>query len=233
MIYDLTQVFRKRQNRLTLHSRVVLSTSFFLLAAGMLIFRFIGLRSGGSLSWADSWFLSSITRTCGLPGVDVNQLTDQGLIFAVFLMLIGGGPGSTTGGIKVTAVGVAAAAVLNTCAGNRDILMFRQKISTGNVLRSFTIIVLFVLLFGISTLILRWISPDIDTMEIGFETASALSTTGLSIGSTTGMLSPGGRFFIMVLMFVGRIGPFALMLSLMGRERSSAISRPEGKIIIS
>jgi len=233
VIFDLTQVFQKRQNRLTLHSRVVLVSSLILLVLGTVVFRGIGLKEGGFLGWLDAWFLAVTTRTCGLPGVDVNQLTDPGLIFASLLMLIGGAPGSTTGGIKVTAVSVAAAAILNTCAGNRETLMFKQRIPMMNVLRSFTIIILFVTLFCLGTLILRWLSPEIKTMEIGFEAASALSTTGLSIGNTTGMLPRSGRIFVMILMFVGRIGPFAMMLSLMGQEKSSTISRPEGKIIIS
>lgn len=147
-------------------------------------------------------------------------------------MLIGASPGSTGGGIKTSTVAVAVAAIINTFQGNRDVLVFRRRIPNANVLRAFTIIVLFVLLACAGAIVIQLLTRKATMMECFFEAVSAIGTTGLTIGGT-GKLTEAGKLFLSLFMFMGRIGPFTIMLFLMGREKRAHLRYPEERVIIS
>ena len=132
--------------------------------------------------------------------------------------------------MKVTVVGVAALEIINTCLGNRRVLLFRREIAMDNILKSFTIIVTFILLVAAGSAVL---SPMLAHSEqaVWFEAASALSTTGMSMDVTSALPIPA-KMLIITFMFIGRIGPFTIFLFLLDREKNSRISYPEERIII-
>ena len=111
-------------------------------------------------------------------------------------------------------------------------LIFNRKIPTMNVLRAFMIILIFTLLGAVGAVFLQTREPHMELFDITFEAISALTTTGLSIGDTTARLSADGKSFLVVLMFLGRVGPFTVLLFLLGREKHTPIQYPEERIII-
>ena len=147
-------------------------------------------------------------------------------------MLIGGAPGSTAGGMKVTTAAVAFAAIRNTLQGNREVLIFKRAIGMDVVLRAFTMLVLFLLLFLAGGILLHIVNPEgTPLIETMFESASAVTTTGASMGMT-GKLTSVGKVLVIMLMIIGRLGPFAILLFLLGREKPGQLRYPVERIII-
>ena len=234
VIYDLLQVMRKRQMTLRVHSKVVLLTSAILIVSGAVFLWLLGTVRGGAgtLGWFDAFFLSITSRTAGFTTVGLDVLPPASITMVIVWMLIGASPGSTGGGIKTSTVAVAVAAIINTFQGNRDVLVFRRRIPNANVLRAFTIIVLFVLLACAGAIVGQLLTRKATMMECFFEAVSAIGTTGLTIGGT-GKLTEAGKLFLSLFMFMGRIGPFTIMLFLMGREKRAHLRYPEERVIIS
>ena len=150
----------------------------------------------------------------------------------MLLMLIGGSPGSTAGGIKTSTVALALAAIVSTVRGDPETIVFKRHIPAVNVLRSFTIILIFTIIGGIGAMTLEMLEQHLDLASTAFEAVSALTTTGLSVGDTTARLSVNGKLLLVTWMFLGRIGPFTLLLYLMGREKPGQLKYPEERVII-
>ena len=232
VIYDLLQVARRRQNHLRVHSKLVLVTTVVLLIAGTLGLRIFGWATGKALEWPDAFFFAVTSRTCGWYTSPVAGLPNISKALIMLLMLIGGSPGSTAGGIKTSTVALALAAIIGTLRGDPETLIFKRRIPAINVLRSFTIILIFSLLGCTGALLLEMLEPDMDLASTAFEAVSALTTTGLSVGDTTARLSVNGKLLLVTWMFLGRIGPFTLLLYLMGREKPGPLKYPEERVII-
>ena len=230
VIYDLLHS-RRKITMLQIHTRLVLISSVLLIVGGTVLIKlFEYLEGNAPIAWIDAFFMSVSSRTAGYCTVPLNEMSPNSISMIVIFMMIGAAPGSTGGGMKVTVVALAVLAIINTFMGNRRVLLFRREISMDHVLKSFTIIVTFVILVAVGSAIL---SPMVDNKEqtVWFETASALSTTGMSMG-LTGVLPLAAKMLIMLFMFIGRIGPFTVLLFLMDREKVSRISYPEERIII-
>ena len=233
VIYDLLEIFKKRRLYLRLHSKVVLSTSIILLLAGTVILMLLSLDSGKPLSLFNEFCLSAFSRTAGFNSFDVGTYMTPGIgTLVIILMLIGGAPGSTAGGMKVTTAAVAFAAIRNTLLGNREVLIFKRSVSMEIVLRAFTMMVIFLLLFAFGGIVLHVLTPpEIPLLESMFEAASAVTTTGMSMGATA-RLTVSGKIFVIILMIIGRLGPFAIMLFLLSREKPGQLKYPEERVII-
>ncbi len=228
VIYDIQQFFRRRQLQLRLHSKVVISMSFILLVGGTLLFLLIDRH----MAWQDAFFLSAVSRTAGFSTIPIGELRVEILAIVIILMLIGGAPGSTAGGMKVSTFAVAIAAIFSTYKGSAAVQMFGRTIPNGNVMRSYTIIVTFILLNCAGAIFLHLLTPkQFAMMECFFESASAISTTGLSTGAT-GSLTFWGKVYLALYMFLGRVGPFTIMLFLLGREQKRHLRYPEERVII-
>ena len=232
VIYDLLQVCRKRQRALRVHSKVVIVTTAVLLVGGTVLLKLFSILSDTPIGWGESLFMSATCRTAGFACVDIASLPSVSLALCVVLMMIGGSPGSTAGGIKTSTFAVAVAAIHNTLKGNQETLLFRRRIPNVIVLRAFTIIVLFSLLGCAGVVLLQLVSPNPGITGNAFETVSALCTVGLSIGDTTVQQSVAGRLLLTVFMFIGRIGPFTFLLFLLDRERPGQLKYPEERVII-
>ena len=230
VIYDLIHT-RRKVALLKIHTRLVVISSLVLIAAGTLLIKlFEYLEGNDPIAWIDAFFMSVSSRTAGYCTVPLSELSPNSVSMIIIFMMIGAAPGSTGGGMKVTVVGVAVLAIINTFLGNRRVLLFRREIAMDNILKSFTIIVTFVLLVAVGAAVL---SPMLNQTEqaVWFEAASALSTTGMSM-DVTGTLPGMAKMLIVLFMFVGRIGPFTIFLFLLDREKVSRISYPEERIII-
>ena len=234
VIYDLLELFRGRRHYLRLHSKVVLSTSCILILLGTMLLMLLSWDVDKHLSLLNAFCLSVFSRTAGFSSFnDVATYLSPGVATVVIvLMLLGGAPGSTAGGMKVTTVAVAFAAIRNTLQGNNEVLIFKRSIGMDVVLRAFTMMVLFLLLFCVSGAVLHVLNPDgTPLIESMFEAASAVTTTGMSMG-TTAKLTDQGKIFVILLMIIGRLGPFTIMLFLLGREKPGQLKHPLERVII-
>lgn len=228
--------FRK-QRKLSLHSKVVLTTTAALLLVGFIIifiFEFTNPRTLGSLNWGGKFFgamFQSVTpRTAGANTIDITGLRQATQFFIVILMFIGASPGSTGGGIKTTTFTIMVGAVIAMMRGREDIVMFRYRLAQERVLKALTIVLLAILLILTVSMILST-TEEGDFLKILFETTSAFGTVGLSMGLTPD-LTVFGKIMISLTMFVGRLGPLTLAYAL-GRGKGKELYRhPEGKMII-
>ena len=232
VIYDLLQAARRRQTRLRVHSKLVLYTTVTLLVVGTVAIWSFGWATDKKLSWFDAFFFAVTSRTCGWYTAEVANLPHISQGFIMLLMLIGGSPGSTAGGIKTSTVALALAGIVGTLRGDPETLIFKRRVPTVNVLRALTIIILFVLLSCVGALTLELLEPLSDSHAVAFEAVSALTTTGLSVGDTTSQLSGNGKLLLVLFMFLGRVGPFTALLFLMSREKHGQLKYPEERVII-
>ena len=234
VIYDLIQVASRRQQRLRVHSKLVLYTTAVLLAGGTVAIWCFGRATEPPLAWFDAFCFAVTSRTCGCYTSPVADLPHISLVFIMLLMLIGGSPGSTAGGIKTSTVALALAGIVGTLRGDPETLVFKRRVPTVNVLRALTIIILFSLLScaGALALELTEQAQSLEASATTFEAVSALTTTGLSVGSTTSLISGKGKLLLVLFMFLGRVGPFTALLFLMGREKHGQLKYPEERVII-
>ena len=220
----------KSRKRLSVNTRLILVASAILVVGGTLGIKLLESVSGDGISYMDAFFQSVSARTAGFNSVDLNGLSQSCLTLLIILMLIGAAPGSTGGGIKLTGVALAVISIYNTFCGNQHVLLFKREIPISNVLKSFTMIITYVLLTLIGAMLLSVTLTD-RMLSATFEAASAVGTVGLSLG-VTAATSELGKITLIVLMFIGRIGPFTLFLFLMGREKASLLQYPEERVVI-
>lgn len=233
VIYDLLECFHKRRRNLRLHSKVVLCTSGILLFLGTVLTMLLSIDSGKPLSLFNAFCISAFSRTAGFSCLEGTAFFTPGVaLVCIVLMLLGGAPGSTAGGMKVTTAAVAFAAIRNTLQGNQEVLIFKRSVEMEVVLRAFTMMVIFLLLFFAGGTILHTINPShIPLLDSMFEAASAITTTGYSMG-VTGKLSGEGKLFVILLMIIGRLGPFTVLLFLLSREKPGQLKYPNERVII-
>jgi len=228
--------FRTRR-KLSLHSKVVLSMSGFLIVFGaivILIFEFTNDKTLGSLDslgkiWA-ALFQSVTPRTAGANTLDIAGLRQATQFFLVILMFIGASPGSTGGGIKTTTFTILIGAMIAMIRGKQDVVLFRFRLAQDRIFKALTL-TLFAMLLVLSTTMILTTTEDKDFLKILFEVTSAFGTVGLSMGLTP-ELSDIGKIMIMLMMFLGRLGPVTFAYSLGPRSEKELYRHPEGKITI-
>jgi len=227
----------RRNRRLSLHSKVVLSMTGALLALGAIVFFIFEVTNGktlGSLDWpAKIWaamFQSVTPRTAGANTIDIGALRHATLFFMVMLMFIGASPGSTGGGIKTTTFTTLIGAVIAMIRGKEDIVFFKYRLPRERIFKALTITMLSLLLVIAVTIMLS-ATEDREFLRLLFEATSAFGTVGLSTGITP-TLSDFGKIILSVTMFAGRLGPLTLAYALGPRAEKELYRHPEGKIII-
>ena len=218
---DLFQV--RKFGRLSLDSKIVLLTTLFLLIIGTaitLLTEYTDPDTLGSLSWPhkvlNAFFQSVTARTAGFSTINMANLANYALFFTMLLMYIGGAAGSTAGGIKVNTFGMLAATMWSTMRGRERPLAFGREFNPQQIYRALVVVMLSIGLLAIVVLILT-ATEEFRFLDIMFETVSAFGTVGLSAGITP-HLSVAGRLIITATMFVGRLGPLTLALSLIQRQ---------------
>ena len=216
---------RKSPRRFSLHTKLVLTTSFVLLMGGWGLFTILewrGVLSGMSLieKLTNSWFMSVTPRTAGFNTIDYAAAKDSSNLLTIILMMIGGSPGSTAGGMKTTTFALLGLLAWSRLRSQQTPSFARRSIPMETIHQATG---LFVITTGIvfAGVILLTTVDDIhgtaqDFLGIVFESVSAFCTVGLSMGVTTD-LTVEGRWIIIILMFVGRTGPLAIAAALVVR----------------
>ncbi|HAA95816.1 MAG TPA: Trk family potassium uptake protein [Dehalococcoidia bacterium] len=218
----MVDVFRQRRfARFSLDTKLVLVTSVSLWVLGAAVLYVAELANDDALSWVDKGvgavFQSVSGRTAGFAIMDFGEVKDVTKSTFSGLMFIGGAAGSVAGGIKVATFAVLMAAVVSSLKGRAHAEAFGREIHQSQLHRALTVAVLGLGLIVVSATVLTTLEPEIPFLDIIFDTVSAIGTTGASTGiiSDTGLAS---KILLMVLMYVGRLGPVALALALAPEE---------------
>lgn len=232
---DVFQFFRKKRKhrRLLFHSKIAIATTVILLVAGSLFFLLID-----SKPWYQSIFLATTPRTAGFFISDYRKMSMSGLLVTMLLMFIGGTSGSTAGGFKVTSLSVLVIKIRCLLKGRSRAEIYGRTIKESAVSRAFLLLVLYLFLIFSATFILslteKFSQSDTYGLEsILFEVISALSTVGLSMGLSE-QLSDIGKLVIIGLMFIGRVGTFTILFSLIKRSHivEANYKYPEESVLI-
>lgn len=225
-----------RTNRLHFHkyrmqSKVILLTTAILLALPTLYFYFFEFVSLEPEERIFSALFQSVTpRTAGFNTVDLTGISEAGQWIILVLMLIGGSPGSTAGGMKTTTIAVLLATALSTFRRKEDIHFFGRRVDGSALKNAATILLMYLVLFFFGGLTIS-ITEGLPMLACLFETASAIGTVGLSLGVTTqlGVLS---RMILILLMFFGRVGGLTLIFAATSGVKNTASKLPQEKITV-
>lgn len=212
--------------RLSMHTKVVLSTSAVLTIAGTVLLK---LSEGKNLTLLSAFFHSVSTRTAGFSTVSLGDFSNAGLITVMVLMFIGASPGSTGGGIKTSTFFVLLAGI-GSAATNREEKAFHYSIPA-DAFRKASVIAM--MGFGIvlsSTFLLLMLEPQLTMRDALFEMVSAFGTAGLSTGITAS-LGTGARLLSILIMYIGRLGPMTIA-TLWYFNKGERVRFPEGNISV-
>jgi potassium uptake TrkH family protein len=230
-------VHRWHWQKWPLHSKLMVSATFVLLLLGtvaFLIFEWSNPATLGGIaevSRPQAAFLHSAqTRTAGFNSVDTAALTEESIVVSIVLMFIGGGSASTAGGIKVTTFALLAFVMWAEVRGDRDVNMFKRRIPEDVQRQALTVSLAGVGILATATLLLMAVG-DAGLGAAAFEAISALSTVGLSTGvsANQGTL---GDLLLVVLMFIGRVGPVSLAAAITLRSRPNLFRYPTDRPLI-
>lgn len=227
VIEDLVDCRKKSLNKLNLQTKIVLLTTISLLIISTLIIKILE----PNMTALQSLFLATTLRTAGFYTVNVNKCSDATKIICGLLMFIGGAPGSTSGGIRVVVFAVLILATISTLRNQKETVVFYRKINQNAIKKAITITVLSItiILIGIISMLQF---DNLGTGNIIFQCISAFSATGLEIFSSS-LLNNNGKIIIMILMFIGRIGPISMFsLFINDTKQTSEIEYVEGKIVL-
>ena len=190
--------------KFTLHTKVVLTTTAVLLAAGTVL-----LQLTDGIGWLAAFFHSTSARTAGFSTVSMGDLSDAGLFVLIILMFIGASPGSTGGGIKTTTFFVLMQEVRCIFSKRRP-GAFHRRLPEGSMNKAATIALLGVVVVCTGTFLLCVLEPEATFVQLLFEDVSAYGTVGLSTGITPG-LRDVSKFVLILTMYTGRVGAFTLL----------------------
>ncbi len=235
----------RRTVKVSVHTRLVLAATAALLVGGtvmLLALEWNNPRTLATLPFGDkvlaAWFQSVTTRTAGFNTLDIGAMTVPSLFVMMALMFIGASPGGTGGGVKTSTFSITLAALWATVRGKNDTVIYKRRLGPELVAKAFFVsLIAFVTMNSVAWLLL--LTEGRDLLTTLFETTSAFGTVGLSMGengapvSLVAFFSPAGKLLIMLMMFVGRLGPLTLAIAVARRGAAQAKLRyPEGKILV-
>jgi trk system potassium uptake protein TrkH len=225
-----------RWHRVSLHTRLVVVTTLFLIGAGTLGILLLEADNPATLAglpWSEkvlaSYFQAVTPRTAGFSTLPIGQMREATLWLLIGLMFVGASPGSTGGGIKTTTFATLLAMVATILSGKEQTTVFGRRLGTMTVFRAMAI-TLISLGVVVSAALVLLVAGDGTLGEALFESTSAFGTVGLSRGITP-ELSAVGKLALIFTMFVGRVGPLTLGFALVHRTHAR-IHLPEEKITV-
>lgn len=226
---------RTKREQVSLNTYVVIFATPLLILVGMLLF--YGLEHGNTLAkltlgeqYLAAFFQSVTLRTAGFNTIPIGSLTTTTLLCMLPFMFLGAASGSTAGGIKINNAALIYAYLKAVLLNQDSIILRRNSLSRSHVNKAFLVFFFGIFTVSIGTIILS-ATEAAPLPEILFETVSAFGTVGLSTG-ITGALSFTGKVVILVVMFVGRLGPLTILAAASQPEKSVQVSYPRGNILL-
>ena len=228
---------RKTPRRWSLHTKITLVTTAGLIVGGWIILTALEWSNDGTLGPLSApgkllagFFASVVPRTAGFNTIDYGHMHPEGLLITDMLMFVGGGSGSTAGGIKVTTFALLAMMAIAEVRGRRDVNAFRRRIPNTAQRQALTIAFAGVNAVVLGALALM-VTSSFGFSETLFEAISAFATVGLSTGITP-HLSGVGDAILIGLMYLGRVGPLTLAVALVLREHDPRFRYPEERPLV-
>ena len=217
---------RFRWRRFSMHTRVVLSVSAVLLAAGTVLLK---ISEGDALGWLDALFFSFSARTAGFSTVPLSGFSNAGLCVLNVLMFIGASPGSTGGGVK-TSTFFALLRGIRSAATNTGESAFRYSLPRSAFRKAAVIVMIGLSVIVAGTFLISLVEPALPLRDVLTEVVSAFATVGLSTGITP-TLGTAAKLISVVIMYMGRLGPMTIV-TVWYFSLGERVSYPEGDLVI-
>lgn len=221
---------------LRLHSKIVLTVTVILIFSGALVIYLCELNGTAFENKTigekilNSLFQSVTARTAGFNTVNLSQLTHASQFMIICLMLVGGSPGSTAGGLKTTTFAVFILSILSTFKRKKSIECFRRRIDDDGTKRAFAVVAMYIMLSIAATLAVSAVE-GVSLNAALFECVSAIATVGLTLGITPG-LSIVSEIILVLLMIFGRVGSLTILFAFSAEHLSPLSRLPQEKIQI-
>lgn len=252
--FDIIKTLRDKLNkkiksvkyftRFSLQTKIVIIVTTILVIGGSIlffVFEFDNPNTIGNLSFKGkvlaSIFQSVSTRTAGFASIDLSQMRYASKFLYIILMFIGGSPGGTAGGMKTVTISIIFLSVFSVIKGRQSITAFNRRISFLYLQKSLAIVMVGLATVIISTMMLtfteRFGSANYEFIDLLFETVSAIGTVGSTLGLSP-HLTNIGKVIIIILMFIGRIGPITIAMALTEKSNKSVnkIDYPEENLLV-
>lgn len=230
--------------RFSTHSKVVITVSIILIVFGAVavgILEYNNVEKGMSVKERilTSLFTSITPRTAGFNTIDTGALSDATLVIIIILMFIGASPGSTGGGIKTSTFAVLTGMIRATISNKQRVTFYQRSVSALVQSEAVTLIFLAAGVVILGSLLVQMaemanassVMAHGKYLELLFETVSAFGTVGLS-ANVTPTLSTFSKYVLIIIMFIGRLGPLTLAIALSRRKAKTELVYPEGRILI-
>lgn len=214
-----------------MQTKVILTTSLLLILFPAFFFFFRDFADMPMQERIFSSLFQAVTpRTAGFNTANLTMMTKDGLGIVIVLMLVGGSPGSTAGGMKTTTLAVLIANTLACFRRKEDAQMFGRRIETSTIKNAATIFMMYIVLFFGGAIVISTVE-DLSFSTCLFETASAIGTVGLTLGITPelGVIS---QTILMILMFLGRVGGLTLIYAALSGSGKKISKLPQEKMTV-
>lgn len=229
---------RKIWLTLSVHTKLVLVMTLIMIVVGTLGWLAIEHSNEltlGKYNFGDKLFISVFhgisARTTGMTAVDLMSMTDAGKFFTAILMLIGGAPGSTAGGIKTVTLAVLVLTMLSSVSDNKSVTAFKREVTSDIIKRAATVLLLALFMVATMSIVLSVLNPTIAFIDIIFEVISALATCGYSLGITASLTNVS-KIILIIIMYIGRVSTVTMTTFLTGAKfkKKSVIQYPRADI---
>ncbi len=231
LVWEDVATKKMQFSRYRMQSKVVLTVSAILIVIPMIYFYFgeFSYMAGMERFWS-SLFQSVTTRTAGFNTADLTKLSETGIILMAILMLIGGSPGSTAGGMKTTTVAVLLGNCISVFRRREHAHFFGRRVPEETIRNAAAIIIMYLVLCLGGAMIISKIE-HISVVTCLFETASAVGTVGLTLGITP-QLGTVSKLILILLMYLGRVGGLTVIFATVSGTRSGGAKYPQEKITV-
>ncbi|HMQ86451.1 MAG TPA: potassium transporter TrkG [Flavilitoribacter sp.] len=221
---------------INLNTRIVLITTGILLIGGTILFYIFEYDNtlaehNGFGKVVTAFFGAATPRTAGFNSVDLTKMHFSTIMVTFLFMWIGASPASTGGGIKTSTIAIATLNFLSIARGKSRVEVFRREVSDISIRRAFAIISLSLIVIGFSIFLIATFDSGKDLLSIAFESFSAYSTVGISLGITP-HLNSAGKVIIILTMFIGRVSMLSILVALFRKVKSTKYKYPTEEILI-
>lgn len=228
VIEDLKKNKFKNFKKLKLQTKIVIVGSGVLIVLPTILLKIFEPQ----ISILNSLFIVTSARSTGFGLLNIADFSNVSKILLIILMFIGGSPASTAGGIRIVAFFVIIATIIATLRGREETIIFWRKVPDFTVKKSFTVFMLFLIILSVATIIFAYNNTNLETINIVFENVSAVTNTGLTM-TDSNLINIHGDIILMLLMYIGRVGPLTLMLAFVNvDEKSKLIDYPSENLIL-
>lgn len=207
--------------KLSIHARLVINTTLIITLLGTLLIFFIEIQNNASMvgfsrldQLLNSFFTAVNARTAGYASINYEELMPATKFSMMTQTIIGGAPGGTAGGIKVTSFAIVCLLFRSELRNYNQVVIYQRIIPNHLVKKALVIIVFFTIMLFAGFGLLLVTQPHIDSFDLLFEAVSAIGTSGISL-NTTDLLTPIGQLIIIIMMIAGRVGPITLLMGIL------------------